>query len=90
MTSVMTVQVPGAHGRARTRAVRVTPDLSAICADLDTLGAELQVMWRSALEGGDFEEVTRLVEASHAVYRAVIALSPESVTVSRVSRRPAG
>jgi hypothetical protein len=36
-------------------------------------------LWSSTLERGDFEEVTRLVEASHAVHCAVVALSPDSL-----------
>jgi hypothetical protein len=35
-------------------------------------------LWSSTLERGDFEEVTRIVEASHAVHRAVVAVSPDS------------
>lgn len=61
-------------------------DVSRIQASLDRLFAELRTLWSSALEQGDFEEITRLVEASHAVHRAGIAL--ESNTQS--SRRADG
>jgi hypothetical protein len=66
-------------------------DLGAIRADLDALALKLRSVWSSAMEEGDFEEVTRLVEASHAVHRAVIALSWESAfPASRMVRRPVG
>jgi len=55
------------------------PELDDIWAELETLARALRALWSSTLERGDFEEVTRLVEASHAVHCAVVALSPDSL-----------
>lgn len=54
------------------------PELDDIRAELETLARALRELWSSTLERGDFEEVTRIVEASHAVHRAVVAVSPDS------------
>jgi hypothetical protein len=54
------------------------PELDDIRAELETLAGALRALWSSTLERGDFEEVTRIVEASHAVHRAVVAVSPDS------------
>jgi hypothetical protein len=53
-------------------------ELDDIRAELETLAHALRASWSSTLERGDFEEVTRIVEASHAVHRAVVAVSPDS------------
>jgi hypothetical protein len=57
---------------------RRPPELDDIRAELETLARALRALWSSTLERGDFEEVTRVVEASHAVHRAVVAVSPDS------------
>jgi hypothetical protein len=57
----------------RTRAARI----GHVSASLDALAADLRCLWASALEGGDFDEVTRLAEATQAVHCAVIALRPD-------------
>jgi hypothetical protein len=54
-----------------------------ISAALDGLAADLRGLWCHALEGGDFEEITRLAEAGHAVQCAVIALRADNVLVAR-------
>jgi hypothetical protein len=46
---------------------------------LDTVAADLRHLWLSAIERGDFAEITRLVEASHAVHRAALALTADGV-----------
>jgi hypothetical protein len=53
------------------------PELDDIRAELETLARALRALWSSTLERGDFEEVTRIAEASHAVHRAVVAFSPD-------------
>jgi hypothetical protein len=53
--------------------------IDAIGASLDTLAADLRALCSAALESGDFNEVTRLVEASHAVHRAALALDTDAV-----------
>ncbi len=58
-------------------------DVSHIQASLDRLSAELRTLWSSALEQGDFQEITRFVEASHAVHRAVIALESDTLIPKR-------
>lgn len=55
---------------------------------LDALASNLRLLWSSALERGDFNEITRLVEASHAVHRAALALSADSVIAARSWARP--
>jgi hypothetical protein len=55
------------------------PELDDIRAELETLARALRALWSSTFERGDFDEITRLVEASHAVHRAVVALSPDSL-----------
>lgn len=58
-------------------------DVSHIQARLNGLSAELRTLWSSALERGDFQEIARLVEASHAVHRAVIALESDTLIPTR-------
>lgn len=53
-----------------------SPGVAEICAELDTLAGRLCGMWSSAMGQGDFDEVTRVVEATHAVQRAIVALCP--------------
>jgi hypothetical protein len=48
-----------------------------IAEALCEVASELRSLWSSAVERGDFDEITRLVEASHAVHRAVIALTTD-------------
>ena len=48
-------------------------------ATLDRVADDLHALWTDALALGDFAEVTRLVEASHAVHRAVVALRSDNV-----------
>jgi hypothetical protein len=54
-------------------------DLNEIRIALEVLSAELRSQWTSALERGHFNDVTRLAEASHAVHRAALALTSDSV-----------
>jgi len=58
-------------------------DVSHIQARLDGLSAELRTLWSSALERGDFQETTRIVEASHAVHRAAVALESDTLIPTR-------
>jgi hypothetical protein len=46
---------------------------------LEALASDLRALWTSALKRGDFNEITRLVEASHAIHRAAIALRTDSL-----------
>ena len=65
-------------------------ELDYIRAELETLACALRALWSSTLERGDFEEVTRLAEASHAVHRAVVAVSSDNpVPESARFRAPA-
>jgi hypothetical protein len=54
-------------------------DTNEIRIALDILAAELRSQWSSALERGHFNDVTRLAEASHALHRAALALTSDSV-----------
>ena len=78
--------VPTGIDRGRPISIDLRPptgDIGEVGAALDILTSELRRLWSSALEQGDFDEVTRLVEASHAVHRAAIALKTEGVIASR-------
>lgn len=52
--------------------------IDAVEATLDTVASDLRSLWSSALERGDFDEVTRLIEVSHAVHVAIIALRKDT------------
>jgi hypothetical protein len=41
---------------------------------LDAAAAQIQAMWMGSLESEDFDEVTRLAEASQAIHRARLAM----------------
>jgi hypothetical protein len=56
---------------------------SEISHDLESVGARVDALWATALIRKDFREVDRLVEVSHAVHRALIALQPDSVIPRR-------
>ncbi len=70
----MTSQVP-----IDLRDERVAMD--EVRATLDTLASDLRTLWSAALDRGEFDEVTRLVEVSHAVHVAVIALEEDRTSV---------
>jgi hypothetical protein len=55
---------------------------------LESVAADLRGLWAAAIERSDFTEVARLVEASHAVHRAVIALGAEPVIAGRSRAGP--
>jgi hypothetical protein len=48
-------------------------------ATLDIVAADLRDLWTAALSRADFSEVTRLVEVSHAVHRAIVCLGGEQL-----------
>ena len=58
-------------------------DVGAIGAALEVLASDLRSLWSSALGHGDFDEITRIIEASHAVHRAVIALRADTLIPAR-------
>jgi hypothetical protein len=70
-----------AHGR---KVGEPTPPdgVGELRADLDTLADKLRGLWSSALERGDFDEISRLVDASHAIHRAAVALSAERAVLA--------
>jgi hypothetical protein len=55
---------------------------------LEDVASELRGLWAEAIERADFAEVARLVDASHAVHRAVIALSADAVACGWVGEHP--
>lgn len=55
-----------------------TPDTAHAIEALDAVARDLRRVWATALARGDFDELTRLVEASHAVQRAVISLKGDA------------
>lgn len=54
-------------------------DVADVRAALDMLASDLRSLWSSAIAHGDFDEITRVVEASHAIHRAAIALRADSL-----------
>ena len=48
--------------------------VSGARSSLESVAADLRGLWAAAIDRADFAEVARLVEASHAVHRALIAL----------------
>jgi hypothetical protein len=57
--------------------------IDRVAATLDRVAGELRSLWSSALGRADSKEITRLVEASHAVHRAVNALRADEVIAAR-------
>jgi hypothetical protein len=53
--------------------------IEGIRTALEAVASDLRGLWYAALERGDFDEITRLVEASHAVHRATLALRADNV-----------
>ncbi len=49
-------------------------EVDSLTSRLDAVADDLRDMWSAAVTEREFDEVTRLVEASHAVHRAVVAL----------------
>jgi hypothetical protein len=50
-------------------------DLDDVQHTLDQIAERLSSLWAAALVAGDFRDIDRLVEASHAVHRAAAALT---------------
>jgi hypothetical protein len=50
---------------------------------LDVLAAQLRDLWVAVMATGDLEQVTRLVEASHGVQRASVALRAGTLVPAR-------
>jgi hypothetical protein len=80
MTSMTRIETSG----SRTADRRVdrpaqSADVGLVRAELDAAAGELAGLWSSAFERGDFDEISRLVEASQAVHCAVIALTTDRV-----------
>jgi hypothetical protein len=84
MSSVVTLQVTAAGLVGRLHTVRAMPTAEAdVVATLATVADRLRAMGSRAVENGDFDGVTRLVEAGQAVERALVALTagaPEGTT----------
>jgi hypothetical protein len=55
--------------------------MDEVRATLDALASDLRTLWSAALDRGEFDEVTRLVEVSHAVHVAVIALEEDRTSL---------
>jgi hypothetical protein len=56
-----------------------------ISAALDGLAGDLRELWCAALERRDFDEITRLAEASQALQCAVIALRADNALIARTA-----
>lgn len=65
--------------------LRTDVELVEIIVALDALSSQINALWSSALARQDFDEVTRIVEASHAIHRAALALEIDD---SRIARDP--
>jgi hypothetical protein len=55
-----------------------TIDLAEVQHRLDELAADLSILSSAAMDTGDFDEITRLIEASQAVQRAVLSLREDT------------
>jgi hypothetical protein len=76
MSSVVTLQVAAAGLVARPRRdSAVASEGADVVATLAAVAGRLRAMGSRAVEDGDFDEVTRLVEAGQAVERALVALT---------------
>jgi len=53
--------------------------ISGARSRLESVAVDLRDLWAAAIDRADFAEVARLVEASHAVHRALIALESQTV-----------
>jgi hypothetical protein len=78
MTHMTRVDVlgTGTADRSADHAAR-SADLALVRVNLETVANALARLWSSALDRGDFDEITRLVEASHAVHLAVVSLTAD-------------
>lgn len=56
-------------------------DLTQITMALDALSSQINALWSSALAQGDFDDVTRIVEAGHAIHRAALALKADDTLI---------
>lgn len=61
-------------------------ELAKIIVALDALSSQINVLWSSALARQDFDEVTRIVEASHAIHRAALALEIDDDLIPRAGK----
>ncbi|HEY8524683.1 MAG TPA: hypothetical protein VIL48_06965 [Acidimicrobiales bacterium] len=64
------------------------PTVDEIRAGLASVAEQLRALWSVALEQGDFDEITRIVDASHAVERALVALDTPARVGGWSPRRP--
>jgi hypothetical protein len=58
-------------------------DIEQVGATLDAVAVDLRRLWTSALAHGETSEVTRLVEAGHAVHDAIVALTADGFIAAR-------
>lgn len=61
-------------------------ELAEIIVALDALSSQINALWSSALARQDFDEVTRIVEASHAIHRAALALEIDDDLIPRAGK----
>jgi hypothetical protein len=63
-------------------------DINDVAATLDAVAGDLRALWSVAIARSDCREITRLVDASHAEHRAVVALRTDNVISAGPDRRP--
>lgn len=75
----------GRHNPSSESSIDLVIDLRAAAIDLaelqlrlDQLAADLTLLTSAAMATGDFDEITRLIEASQAVQRAVLSLRADT------------
>ncbi len=61
------------------RTIVVLPDTGGVELHLEAAAQELQAQWAAALVTGDFSTIDRIVEASYAVQRALVALQTDNL-----------
>lgn len=57
-------------------------DVGEVQALLEEIAAELSILSSTAMTSGDFDEITRLVEAAQAVHLALVSLREDQVAAT--------
>jgi hypothetical protein len=60
------------------------PTVNDLRATLEGVASDLRRLWSAEIERADFDLLSRLVEASHAVHRALLALGSGSLITPSV------
>jgi hypothetical protein len=56
--------------------------LDEVATHLEAAATELRAQWATAIVNADFATIDRIVETSHAVHRALVALQVDRIVTS--------